>query len=238
MNKKDFTILMDSLQERIDDCQWVMPQNKTQLENLTLREAANLKNFVHTELETMDRIAMVDLYHVIGMGNLSPQQMMKFTYAMREYLAYRPFLKAFEANGFTDLNNLPDFPTGAKFHLLKLGPLTLHLGEETAEEEVEDFFGELHEDILTDSAEAPYTLDCRKGICVKSGHIEDFCMDLGLGGAPGVLERKIKNRSVYLGIDWNGYDAEGNACGTVSTTNVYKRLQKILKEKYKVGLLG
>ena len=235
MNKETFQILIENLNKRITDCEENLPTSTAQLEALTLKDARNLKNFVHTELETMDRIVMIDLYHVIGMGNLSPQQMMQFTYAMQGYMKFRPTLKSIEGNGLNDLENLPKIPIGAKFRLLKLAPICLQTGEGEVEDDVEEFLGDLHEDILVDTSELPYTVDLKRSICIKKGHLEDFCSDLDVGGTVEGLDKKIRGRLVYLGINWKGYDADGNAHGIVSTVNVYNRLIKILREKYKVS---
>lgn len=233
MKKETFDILMDNLYNRIASCAVMLPDDDFAIELLSLQRARNLKHFVHKELEIMDRIVMVDLYHVIGMGNLSPQQMMKFIYTMQNYLSYRPILKTIEANGFADLENLPKIPAGTKFTLLKLAPITLHTGSKDAAEETEDFFGDLTEEILTDTAEPPYSLDTKKFLVIRKDHLEDFWGDMGCTGNLDTLDKKIKGHNSYMGVHWSGY-VDGAATGTVTTANVYLKLRKVLKEKYKV----
>ena len=78
---------------------------------------------------------MVDLYHIIGMGDLSVPQMMKFIFLMKAYLAYRPNIKSI-SKGFDSMTNLPKIPVKTKFKLLALCDLTLTVGED--EEAFED----------------------------------------------------------------------------------------------------
>ena len=61
------------------------------LSKITLAQAADLKNFCIAEETIMTNIVMVDLYHVIGMGNLTPTDDEVYL-SIQEYLEYRPTL--------------------------------------------------------------------------------------------------------------------------------------------------
>ena len=104
-----------------------------------MSEATILANFCKEECVLMTKICMVDLYHIIGMGNLSPQQMMKFVYRMRDYLQYRPVIKRI-AEKLVSIYDLPELPVKTKFKLLALCDLCLVHGEGEESSEVDDSF--------------------------------------------------------------------------------------------------
>ena len=137
MKKEEFDLVIGALQERLDDCKKYLGEIKTteDLKNITIKQALELKDFCVAEVEKMTKIAMVDLYHIIGMGDLSVPQMMKFVFLMKAYLAYRPNIKSI-SKGFDSMTNLPKIPVKTKFKLLALCDLTLTVGED--EEAFED----------------------------------------------------------------------------------------------------
>ena len=137
MKKEEFDLVISALQERLDNCEKYLGEIKTteDLKNITIGQALELKDFCVAEVEKMTKIAMVDLYHIIGMGDLSVPQMMKFVFLMKAYLAYRPNIKSI-SKGFDSMTNLPKIPVKTKFKLLALCDLTLTAGED--EEAFED----------------------------------------------------------------------------------------------------
>ena len=137
MKKEEFDLVISALQERLDNCEKYLGEIQTteDLKNITIGQALELKDFCVAEVEKMTKIAMVDLYHVIGMGDLSVPQMMKFIFLMKAYLAYRPNIKSI-SKGFDSMTNLPKIPVKTKFKLLALCDLTLTVGED--EEAFED----------------------------------------------------------------------------------------------------
>ena len=137
MKKEEFDLVMSALQERLDNCEKYLGEIKTteDLKNITIGQALELKDFCVAEVEKMTKIAMVDLYHIIGMGDLSVPQMMKFIFLMKAYLSYRPNIKSI-SKGFDSMTNLPKIPVKTKFKLLALCDLTLTVGED--EEAFED----------------------------------------------------------------------------------------------------
>ena len=137
MKKEEFDLVISALQERLDNCEKYLGEIQTteDLKNITIGQALELKDFCVAEVEKMTKIAMVDLYHIIGMGDLSVPQMMKFIFLMKAYLAYRPNIKSI-SKGFDSMTNLPKIPVKTKFKLLALCDLTLTVGED--EEAFED----------------------------------------------------------------------------------------------------
>ena len=137
MKKEEFDLVIGALQERLDNCEKYLGKIKTteDLKNITIGQALELRDFCVAEVEKMTKIAMVDLYHIIGMGDLSVPQMMKFVFMMKAYLAYRPNIKSI-SKGFDSMTNLPKIPVKTKFKLLALCDLTLTAGED--EEAFED----------------------------------------------------------------------------------------------------
>ena len=137
MKKEEFDLVISALQERLDNCEKYLGEIKTteDLKNITIGQALELKDFCVAEVEKMTKIAMVDLYHIIGMGDLSVPQMMKFVFLMKAYLSYRPNIKSI-SKGFDSMTNLPKIPVKTKFKLLALCDLTLTVGED--EEAFED----------------------------------------------------------------------------------------------------
>ena len=137
MKKEEFDLVISALQERLDNCEKYLGEIKTteDLKNITIGQALELRDFCVAEVEKMTKIVMVDLYHIIGMGDLSVPQMMKFVFMMKAYLAYRPNIKSI-SKGFDSITELPKIPVRTKFKLLALCDLALTAGE--GEEAFED----------------------------------------------------------------------------------------------------
>ena len=129
MKKEEFDLVISALQERLDNCEKYLGEIKTteDLKNITIGQALELRDFCVAEVEKMTKIVMVDLYHIIGMGDLSVPQMMKFVFMMKAYLAYRPNIKSI-SKGFDSITELPKIPVRTKFKLLALCDLALTAG--------------------------------------------------------------------------------------------------------------
>ena len=126
MIKSDFKLIMDSINERIDGCSTHLDRIHTtaDIKKITIEEAIELKQFCVNEEPIMTKIAMVDIYHIIGMGNLTPVQMSTFMYRIKDYLQYRPRIKAIVRN-LDSIFSLPTLPVATRFKLLGLCNLTL-----------------------------------------------------------------------------------------------------------------
>lgn len=130
MDKEQFSTMMSALEMRKNLCKVHLGEISTtdDISKITLAKAADLKSFCIAEEAVMTNIVMVDLYHVIGMGNLTPPQMMKFTYAIKEYLEYRPTVKAIVKH-LDSIMSLPKIPVKTQYKLQGLGGILLTKGE-------------------------------------------------------------------------------------------------------------
>ena len=179
----------------------------------------------------MTKIAMVDLYHSIGMGDLSVPQMMKFIFLMKAYLAYRPNIKSI-SKGFDSITELPKIPVKTKFKLLALCDLTLTVGEdedafednatvddytvlkqmnakkdEEVSEKADEEVGE-----KTDEEQITVQSDCfsivDQTVMVDMGRLGEFYKVLSsISTTPCVftkLIKKILDHKSYFGIEWFG----------------------------------
>lgn len=246
MKKEEFDLVVSSLQERLDNCEKYLGEIKTteDLKNITIGQALELRDFCVAEVEKMTKIVMVDLYHIIGMGDLSVPQMMKFVFLMKAYLAYRPNIKSI-SKGFDSITELPKIPVKTKFKLLALCDLTLTAGE--GEEAFEDNatideYTELKkvnvkndEEVSEKTDEEQITVwgDCfsivGQTITVDLGRLGEFSKILTEGTKVKCdltkLITKIINNKTYFGIEWT--DAEDNkATGKLlSSSPLYKLIK-------------
>ena len=254
MKKEEFDLVIGALQERVDNCEKYLGKIKTteDLKNITIGQALELRDFCVAEVEKMTKIVMVDLYHVIGMGDLSVPQMMKFVFMMKAYLAYRPNIKSI-SKGFDSITELPKIPVKTKFKLLALCDLTLTAGE--GEEAFEDNatiddYNELKkvnvkadeevsekadEEVSekTDKEQVVVQGDCfsivGQTITVDLGRLGEFSKILTEGTKVKCdltkLITKIINNKMYFGIEWT--DAEDDkAIGKILPSSPLYKLIK------------
>ena len=246
MKKEEFDLVISALQERLDNCEKYLGEIQTteDLKNITIGQALELKDFCVAEVEKMTKIAMVDLYHIIGMGDLSVPQMMKFIFLMKAYLAYRPNIKSI-SKGFDSMTNLPKIPVKTKFKLLALCDLTLTVGED--EEAFEDNatideYTELKkvnvkadEEVSekTDKEQVTVQSDCfsivDQTVMVDMGRLGEFHKVLSSLATTTCdftkLIKKILDHKSYFGIEWIG--AENNiAAGKILPSSPLYKLIK------------
>ena len=246
MKKEEFDLVVSSLQERLDNCERYLGEIKTteDLKNITIGQALELRDFCVAEVEKMTKIVMVDLYHIIGMGDLSVPQMMKFVFLMKAYLAYRPNIKSI-SKGFDSITELPKIPVKTKFKLLALCDLTLTAGEdEEAFEDnatIDDYTELKKVNVKADEEASEKTNEEQITVCGDCFSIvgQTITVDLGrLGEFSKILTEgtkvkcdltklitKIINNKTYFGIEWT--DAEDNkAIGKLlSSSPLYKLIK-------------
>lgn len=116
MNKETFDKIRVTLEEHIGACHSLLDNIKTtdDLKRLTIENAQVLQRFCRSEESYMDKLFQCDLYHIIGMGELTPPQMMKFTYLIRDYLKFRGAIKAIAMN-FDKISSLPGLPVSSVY---------------------------------------------------------------------------------------------------------------------------
>ena len=254
MKKEEFDLVIGALQERLDNCEKYLGEIKTteDLKNITIGQALELRDFCVAEVEKMTKIAMVDLYHIIGMGDLSVPQMMKFVFMMKAYLAYRPNIKSI-SKGFDSITELPKIPVKTKFKLLALCDLTLTVGEdedafednatvddytvlkqmnakkdEEVSEKADEEVGE-----KTDKEQITVQSDCfsivDQTVMVDMGRFGEFHKFLSsISTTPcdfTKIIKKILDHKSYFGIEWIG--AENNiAAGKILPSSPLYKLIK------------
>ena len=246
MKKEEFDLVISALQERLDNCEKYLGEIKTteDLKNITIGQALELRDFCVAEVEKMTKIAMVDLYHIIGMGDLSVPQMMKFIFLMKAYLSYRPNIKSI-SKGFDSMTNLPKIPVKTKFKLLALCDLTLTVGED--EEAFEDNatideYTELKkvnvkadEEVSekTDKEQVTVQGDCfsivDQTVMVDMGRLGEFHKVLSnLATTPcdfTKLIRRILDHKSYFGIEWIGSENNMAAGKILPSSPLYKLIK-------------
>ena len=246
MKKEEFDLVISALQERLDNCEKYLGEIQTteDLKNITIGQALELKDFCVAEVEKMTKIAMVDLYHIIGMGDLSVPQMMKFIFLMKAYLAYRPNIKSI-SKGFDSMTDLPKIPVKTKFKLLALCDLTLTVGEDEdafednatideytelkkvnvkKDEEVSEKTDEVHVDVQSDCFSI-----VDQTVMVDMGRLGEFHKVLSSLATTTCdftkLIRRILDHKSYFGIEWIGSENNIAAGKILPSSPLYKLIK-------------
>lgn len=254
MKKEEFDLVIGALQERLDNCEKYLGKIKTteDLKDITIGQALELKDFCVAEVEKMTKIAMVDLYHIIGMGDLSVPQMMKFVFLMKAYLAYRPNIKSI-SKGFDSITELPKIPVKTKFKLLALCDLTLTVGEdedafednatvddytalkkvnvkadeevgEKTDEEVGEKTDEVHVDVQSDCFSI-----VDQTVMVDMGRLGEFHKVLSSLATTTCdftkLIRRMLDHKSYFGIEWIGSENNIAAGKILPSSPLYKLIK-------------
>ena len=231
MEKEQFQKIMSALDNRVALCKnKVGPIRDTEsLKLLTIENAVDLKSFCVAEEEVMTRIAMVDLYHIIGMGKLTPPQMMKFTYTIQDYLQYRPTIKAI-AKHLDSIFDLPKIPVETQYKLQGLGDLILYSG--VGEGEVDEASIEDYNQLKVDTT-LPYKVE---GRTIKVD-LKQFDYFVSLAAnifksniSAENFRKKIATRGEYLGITWTDCVAD-EAVGFFKSPDTYAKLSSYYKKR-------
>lgn len=225
MEREQFQKIMEALNNRLRASALQLDEIRStgDLSKLTLARAVALKSFCIAEEEIMTKIVMVDLYHVIGMGNLTPPQMMQFTYAIQKYLQYRPTIKAIVKH-LDSIFELPKIIVETQYKLQGLGGLTLYsgAGECVVDEASVDDYTKLKskdttlpfkiegQQIRVDMTQFDYFVTLMKTIYKSPISVENF-------------KRKLELHGDYLGIKWYDYN-DYEASGHFISDDIYTRL--------------
>lgn len=236
MTKSDFNLIMDSINERIDGCSKYLDHVHTtdDIKQLTIQEAADLKRFCVDEEPIMTKIAMVDLYHIIGMGNLTPVQMSTFIYKVKDYLKYRPRLKAIVKN-LDSIFALPNLPVATRFKLLGLCNLTLtsefegEIEDDACIEDYDNLKAQVGKNIPATefTAELPYRLDGRTIYVDLKQAVEFAAVLTRIFKCPMNVSNfmnRLELKKSYGGIDWISNE-NGIATGVCSSENNFKKIE-------------
>lgn len=224
MNKETFNLIMKDLNNRINRCNYYLGDLKTtaDVNNLPLRKIVDLRDFCSMEYEVMTTALMVDLYHILGMGNLSPMQTSQFIKGIRTYSSYRSLIQSVNSH-FKDFTDLPNIPTKSTFKLLALARgLILSYGPEDGEEivdsaTIEDYDGVVKTDKVDHTAAEKLmgvTFIDNKSLTCPMDNLSDLCgamKKFGFGEVSDLFVKSFlsdKEKSEF-GVRWKLDDSTG-----------------------------
>lgn len=207
MNKELFIKIQAALEAHISSCQVYLFGLETtdDLKKLTLGQAQDLQRFCKAEESAMTKFAQGDLYHIIGMGDLTPPQMMKLTYLAKDWLQYRSTIKTLAFN-FEQISKLPGLPVSAAYKL-KLTDLVLTSGTEVLKQSTGALPYAISGNLIQVLAE-----DLQRFIDFWS---EKAKVQFSINN----FEQKLKSGVEYGGVRWT-IDSTGNYVGVIKQDNV------------------
>lgn len=206
MNKTTFDKIQARLEARISKCELTLCgiEATEDLKKLTIERAQHLQRFCREEEAVMTKFVQNDLYHLIGMGNLTAPQMTKLTYLTKNWLKYRSTIKTISMN-FDKISQLPGLPVHSSYRLKTWDDITLSSNIEMSAAEglpyaiagnlIQVLPAQLHEFIQFWSEKAKVQF-----------FVENF-------------EAKVKAGAEYGGIRWT-IDNLGNYVGVIKQSNV------------------
>lgn len=207
MNKETFDKIEKTLKQHIVDCM-VLDGIKTteDLKKWTIGSAQELQRFCRQEEAVMTKFVQNDLYHLIGMGELTPPQMMKLTFLTKDWLQYRSTIKALAMN-FDKISQLPSIPVASAYKL-KLCDLTLSSNADALK--------------LLTSGEVPYTVSGNMIQVLKEDlprFIAFWTEKAKVSFSENNFQQKLKAGAEYGGVRWT-IDSTGNYVGIIKQDNV------------------
>jgi hypothetical protein len=150
------------------------------------------------------------------MDNLSPNQMMQFTYSIKEYLEYRPVIKAIVKN-LDSITSLPKIPVKTQYKLQGLGGLVLTKGEGPVVDETAE---------IDLSTTLPFSLD-GSVIKVNKDKLESFISIMSTLFKTSFSTENFKQKSLelkeYAGIQWQEV-TDTELIGTFKSANLKHRV--------------
>jgi hypothetical protein len=205
MNKEVFTKIQSRLEARISKCELALSGIETteDLKQLTIERAQLLQRFCREEEAVMTKFVQNDLYHLIGMGQLTPPQMAKLTYLTRDWLSFRSTVKTIAMN-LDKISQLPGLPAHSSYKLRTWDDITLS------------------SDISVPAEGLPYAISGNL-IQVLSSRLSEFLQFWSQKAKVQFFvenfEAKIKAGAEYGGIKWT-VDHLGNYVGVIKQPNV------------------
>lgn len=207
MTKEIFIKIQAALETHIASCRVYLSGINTtdDLKKLTLEQAQDLQRFCKAEESAMTKFAQGDLYHIIGMGELAPPQMMKLTYLAKDWLQYRSTVKTLAFN-FEQISKLPGLPVSSAYKL-KLTDLVLTSGTEVLKQNTKTLPYAVSGNMIQVLAE-----DLPRFITFWS---EKAKVQFSVNN----FEQKLKAGVEYGGVRWT-LDSTGNYVGIIKQDNV------------------
>ena len=95
MKKEEFEIIITNLDEIITRCEEIATKASSKaLRTFPLKEVEIITNNARELQKKQDKILNTELYHIIGMGELSPAQEMVFLKLIKKLGATRSYIKS------------------------------------------------------------------------------------------------------------------------------------------------
>ena len=207
MNKEDFAKITSVLEAKVDLLDRTLGPitEDNSLECLSVKQLKEIVDISAKELTAMTNILMVDTYHIIGMGKLSPTQLSTFTRLLRTYCSYRPDLKAIvKWNG--NIASLPKIPKRTKFKLLEfdLELINGRGGEiEEISETVDDYKNKTLVNTPAVTRVGSWDADNNR-VCVSRADIENFMHFIRTQKHFKDVPVDLLRRTLHIGGDYCG----------------------------------
>ena len=229
MTNDTYKAITESLKAKILDCKtWLKGLDSSEsYKYITICYAQNLKKWAAAELEDMTTLLMVDLYHIIGLGNMTAVQQTSFLKLLKEYMAFRPQLKRIVGHLET-INDMPPEITSVQYTLKVLGKGKV-LG--TGEEELAGItdYGKDSGFELDESITAPIYSLIGKDVFLNEADVANFCKySRMLGGSEAVEAKmlaKMKNHGKYWGIRWSTTCPGGVYQGKIESSILFMKMK-------------
>ena len=223
MKKEIFEKLQTRLEARITKCDLYLYQIETteDLKKLTIYQAQALLKFCREEEALMTKFVQCDLYHLIGMGDLTPPQMAKLTYLTRDWLKYRGTIKTIAMN-FDKISQLPGLPASAVYRLRTWGDITLSSTGALA--------------TTACGAEIPYAVSGNLVMVVPERlveFLEFWSLKAKTNFSENNFQQKLAAGVEYGGVRWT-VDTAGNYVGVIKqdcTRQLFEGCAKAAQEK-------
>lgn len=201
MKKEIFEKIQTRLETRIAKCNLHLYEIETtdDLKKLTIEMAQALQRFCREEETVMTKFVQCDLYHLIGMGDLTPPQMMKLTYLTRDWLKYRSTVKAIAMN-FDKISQLPGIPVNKAYRLRTWGDITLSTSGEIAASGIDVPYAIAGNLIQVLPEELPKFLEFWSLKAKVNFSVNNFDQKLKAGVEYGGIRWTVDNYGNYVGV--------------------------------------
>lgn len=239
MEESTYLKIINALDEKIKTCRdnFGTIATKEDILQLSLADARRLRELAKVEVEDMTEIVMVELYHLIAMGNLTVFQMSSFLRKLKEYLKFRPVIKDLSTS-LKDLEDIPQLPSTRRFQLKHLGNIYLTVGDEKYKAvevvaSVQDYKGNKDEEIK--KTNISFSLEGNK-LSIHKSHLKALSENYQLFGLGcnldlEILKKKIDHNGTYGGIQWLGITVDGIVEGIVRVSGLLDKFKHVLDVK-------
>lgn len=251
MNKETYELIIADLTDKINECKKYFDNLKTtdDIMQLSIAEVNALKLFVKEHYVLQTQALMVDLYHILCMGNMSAAQEHVFVKLIKEYAAYRPMFNAFKEK-FIDFTDIPTIPVKSTFRTLVIAKgAEFSVGDADAIEvedvctieEYQSVASKRSKEIVNKYVDNLSGVDLSAFNFPKSDVLTIYESDIDkikdvFAVFPGfrsyssdALKRKIKAGSNYLGIKWKL--SSGVVLGTAQTDTAKNNFLALYEKK-------